>query len=87
MTAQRNVEIYSAGCAVCEDAIKMVRDLACDSWKVTVRDMTHPKVAEQAQRLGIRSVPAVVIDGRLADCCGAGLDAEVLKQAGLGQPL
>lgn len=87
MTAQRNVEIYSAGCAVCEDAIAVVCDLACDACEVTVRDMTQPKVAEQAQRLGIRSVPAVVIDGRLADCCGAGLDAEALKKAGLGQPL
>ncbi|CCQ90134.1 Uncharacterized 9.0 kDa protein in mobE 3'region [Nitrospina gracilis 3/211] len=87
MTAQRNVEIYSAGCAVCEDAIATVRDLACDACEVTVRDMTQPEVAEQAQRLGIRSVPAVVIDGRLAACCGTGLDTAALKQAGLGQPL
>lgn len=87
MTAQRNVEIYSAGCAVCVDAIQMVRGLACDSCEITVRDMTRPEVAEQAKRLGIRSVPAVVIDGRLADCCSAGIDPEALRKAGLGRPL
>ena len=35
----------------------------------------------------IRSVPAVVIDGKLADCCaGRGPDEATLRQAGLGQP-
>jgi glutaredoxin 3 len=34
-----------------------------------------------------RSVPAVVIDGKLADCCaGRGLDEATLRAAGLGQP-
>jgi len=38
--------------------------------------------------LGIRSVPAVVIDGKLADCCaGRGVDETVLRAAGLGRAL
>jgi len=50
--------------------------------------MNDPAVANRAKRLGICSVPAVVIDGKLADCCaGRGPDEATLKAAGLGQPL
>ena len=45
-------------------------------------------VARRAVGLGVKSLPAVVIDGRLADCCaGRGPDEGVLRAAGLGQPL
>ena len=45
-------------------------------------------VADRAKQLGVHSVPAVVIDGKLADCCaGRGPDEATLKAAGLGQPL
>ena len=40
------------------------------------------------EELGIRSVPAVVIEGKLASCCeGRGPDVAALKAAGLGSPL
>jgi hypothetical protein len=50
--------------------------------------MTDARVATRAKSLGIRSVPSVVIDGKLADCCaGRGVDEQVLRAAGLGSPL
>jgi len=50
--------------------------------------MKDPEVTGRANSLGIRSVPAVVIDGKLADCCaGRGPDEATLRAAGLGQPL
>ena len=63
--------------------------LACASCDVSVLDMHDTAVATRAKGLGIRSVPAVLIDGRLADCCaGRGPDDEAtLCAAGLGQPL
>jgi hypothetical protein len=49
--------------------------------------MADSPIAARAKDLGIRSVPAVVIDGRLADCCaGRGPDMAVLEAAGLGRP-
>lgn len=88
MPATRRIEIFSAGCPTCEDAIVRVRNLACDSCDIVVLDMHRTEVADRARMLGIGSVPAVVIDGVLADCCaGRGLDEVVLKAAGLGQPL
>ena len=50
--------------------------------------MREKTVAGRAKSLGVCSVPAVVIDGKLADCCsGRGPDEKVLRAAGLGQAL
>jgi glutaredoxin 3 len=87
MTAKRKVEVFSAGCPACEEAIRMVEQLACPSCDVTVHDMNDDNVAKRARQLGIRAVPAVAIDGRLAECCAPEIDERALKAAGLGRPL
>lgn len=83
---KRKIEVFSAGCPVCKETVDMVNRLKCDSCEVSVLAMNEPGVADRAKALGIRSVPAVVIDGKLADCCaGRGPDEAVLRAAGLGQ--
>ncbi len=88
MSSKRLIEVFSAGCPACQETLELVHRQACDSCQVDVLDMNDPQVAERARRLGIRSVPAVLIDGKLAGCCvGTGPDPESLRAAGLGQPL
>ncbi len=88
MNTTRKVEVFSAGCPACEETIKLVNSIACPSCEVAVLDMNDPRVASRAKSLGIRSVPSVVIDGQLADCCaGRGPDEATLRFAGLGQPI
>ncbi len=88
MNAKRKIEVFSAGCPACEETIELVNQAACPSCEVSVLDMSDPQVAARAKELGIRTVPAVVIDGKLADCCaGRGPDEAALRAAGLGQPL
>jgi glutaredoxin 3 len=87
MTNQRNVEVFSAGCPACEPVLELVKSMACPSCNVQVLDMKRPEVASRAKEYGIKTVPAVVIDGKLAACCqGAGPDADTLRAAGLGVP-
>lgn len=87
MSSKRSIEVFSAGCAACQEAIDLVNHVACRSCEVTILDMTDAAVASRANQLGIRSVPAVVIDGKLADCCaGRGPDEATLRAAGLGAP-
>ncbi len=63
-----------------------VRDASCSSCDIQVLDMKAPEVAARAKQLGINRVPAVVINGQLADCCSSGaIDVEVLRSMGLGQ--
>ena len=80
MPDRRKVEVFSAGCALCHEVIDVVRQQVGSSSEVIVRDMMDARSLARAEKLGIRSVPAVVIDGKLASCCtGRGVDLEVLK--------
>lgn len=88
MNARRKIEVFSAGCAVCRETIEMVKRTACPSCEVTVLNMADSHVIDRAKKLDIRSVPAIVIDGKLAGCCaGRGPDEAILRVAGLGRPL
>jgi hypothetical protein len=47
--------------------------------------MNKPDVATKARQYGVKTVPAVAIDGKLASCCtGSGPDEAALRGAGLG---
>lgn len=84
--AKRRIEIFSAGCSVCEEGIQQVREAACSSCDVQVRSMGDPQTAADAKLYGIQSLPAVVIDGQLANCCQrGGIDLAELRSLGLGQ--
>lgn len=86
MTMKRKVEVFSSGCPVCQEAIKLVHHLSCSSCEVSILDMNDSNVAKRARDLGVRSVPAVVINGQLTSCCVAGgVDERALRAAGLGQ--
>ena len=88
MGDKRKIEVFSAGCPACEETIELVNRIACSSCEVTILDMKDPKVASRAKSLGIHSVPAVVIDGKLAECCAdRGPDEAALRAAGLGVPI
>jgi glutaredoxin len=85
---KRTIEIFSAGCPACENVVSQVRDAACPSCDIKVHDMNVIDIQKRAAELGIRSVPAVVIDGKLADCCASrGVDLDVLRAAGLGRAI
>ena len=84
---KRTVEVFSAGCPVCQEAVAQVKGLACSACDVRVLDMHDPAVAKRAKALGVHLVPAVAVDGALASCCsGRGLDEAALREAGVGSP-
>lgn len=88
MSGKRKIEIFSAGCPACVEAIETVNRIACPSCEVEVLEMHQPGVAARAQEQGVRSVPTVVVDGKLADCCaGRGIDEATLRATGVGVPL
>lgn len=88
MVRNRNVEIFSAGCPICEESIQWVKHMACPSCDINVLDMKDPTIADRAKQMGIHKIPTVVIDGKIADCCvGAALSETSLRRAGIGQPL
>ena len=88
MSDKRTVEIFSAGCQLCEDVIERVRELACSSCDVQVLDLHQDVVADKARQYGIDTAPAVAIDGDPVECCDdSGVKESKLREAGIGQPL
>ncbi|MBL1141872.1 MAG: hypothetical protein HND53_07580 [Proteobacteria bacterium] len=82
---KRKVEIFSAGCPVCQETIDLVNELACPSCEIIIHDTHDADVQSRIKELGIKSVPAVAVNGVLADCCQSrGVDAEMLRVAGIG---
>jgi glutaredoxin len=79
---KKKIEVFSAGCSTCQETIELVKRLSGSSHEVLVHDMQKSEVASKAKQYGVRSVPAVVIDGKLAGCCaGRGPDEQILRSA------
>ena len=75
---KHKIEVFSAGCKVCIDTIDTVKKLAGSEHEVVVHEMQQKEVADRAAQHGVRSVPAVLINGKLAGCC-AGRGARLLS--------
>jgi len=89
--AKRQIEVFTAGCPLCDEAVKLVKELACENCEVQIYDLnkgcTTNECREKAVTYGIHRVPAVVVDGKLVDCCGnqKPVSRETLIAAGIGQ--
>lgn len=83
---KRQVEVFTAGCPLCDEAVELVRSIECPSCEVVVHDLTEGgEAVERARGYGVNAVPAVVVDGRLAECCSRGpVDEQTLRAVGVG---
>lgn len=85
--AKRQIEVFTAGCSVCDPAVALVNELTCPDCEVTVHNLQESG-AEQAAKYGLKTVPAVVVDASLVSCCDTpGPTRELLAQAGVGKRL
>ena len=81
----KRIEVFSAQCPCCEDAVRFVKEIAAPSDQITVIEMNNAAGYRRAKEIGVAHVPAVAVDGRLASCCSdSGVDAEVLRSLGVG---
>jgi len=89
--AKRQVEVFTAGCPLCDETVKLVTELACPNCEVQIYDLREGcatnSCREKAAQYGIYRVPAVVVDGKLAECCSnqQPVSRELLMAAGIGQ--
>lgn len=88
--AKRKVEVFTAGCPVCEPTVELVKNTACRSCEVIVYDLNKGcdtmECRDKAEKYGVTKLPAVAVNGKLLDCCkGGGISEDALKMAGIGQ--
>lgn len=89
MADKRKVEVFTAGCPVCDPAVKMVRELACPSCDIHVHDLNKgcetDECRVEAEKYGLKTVPAVMVNGKVISCCdNEGLQEDELRAAGIG---
>lgn len=79
--SKHTIEVFAAGCSACQEVIDLVNRIATPGSAIKVLDMHDAAIAQRAKSLGIKSVPSVVIDGKLASCCASrGVDEASLRQ-------
>ena len=82
---KRQVEIFTADCPLCDETVKLVRQLVCSSCQVSVYDLREPADLAKAEQYGVNSVPAIAVNGRLV--LTGKPNTEQLQAVGIGQPL
>ncbi|ASC69903.1 hypothetical protein XM38_008330 [Halomicronema hongdechloris C2206] len=63
--SNRIVEVFTAGCPLCDETVKLVRALACSNCDVQIWDLCTASAPdegiEKAAQYGIHRVPSVVV--------------------------
>ncbi len=87
MSKKRKVEVFVAGCPLCDETVNLVRKLACPSCDVIIYNLKEEGM-DKAKKYGVTSVLTVVVNGKILDCRARGKPTEAdLKAAGIGTPL
>ncbi len=60
----RKIEVFTAGCPICNETLKMVKDVtkSCGC-EVIERRCSGEVCCDEAVRYGVRAVPTIAIDG------------------------
>lgn len=88
MAQKRRVEVFTAGCSVCQGLVDMVNELACPHCEVIVYNLNKNEGLAESNAYGVTALPAVAVNGQLLDCCKRGpITRESLELAGIGKAL
>ncbi|MFZ5976267.1 MAG: glutaredoxin [Hydrotalea flava] len=87
---KRKIELFTAGCTVCDPVVEMVKAMACSSCEVIIYNIAEScdtkECSEKVKSYGINTVPAIAVNGKLLSCClHNGISVEELKSAGIGK--
>jgi DNA-binding transcriptional MerR regulator len=83
----RSVEVFTAGCPVCDPVVQLVQRVACPTCVVTILNVKDdPQAADRAKAANVQRLPLVLVDGKLLECCATGPVTEAaLRAAGVGR--
>jgi glutaredoxin 3 len=77
------VEVFTGGCPCCDEAAELVSRVARSTCEIEFLDIRLPHAQERAKHYDIKRLPAIVVDGKLATCCEAGVDEASLRICGV----
>jgi len=89
MKKMKKIEIFTAGCPVCEPVVGWVKEMASSDDQITIHNLAtqcETKICvKKAEEYGVERLPAIVVDGQLLGCCkNVGITKDDLLNAGIG---
>jgi hypothetical protein len=68
-TKGRNIEVFTAGCYLCDETMEIVKEAKCEECTITEYKLSQEcecGCIEKSKEYGIKVVPTIVIDGKIA---------------------
>jgi hypothetical protein len=66
MPNQRRIEVFTAGCPLCDETLTLVQQAVADcGCEVVERRCSGTECCDEAKRYGVRAMPTVVVDGAI----------------------
>ena len=86
---KKQIEIFTAGCPVCEPIVALVKETACPNCVITVYNLSeqseNPEIMAKMNTYGIKRLPAIAVDENLIGCCkNVEITKNDLINAGIG---
>lgn len=64
--SRRKIEVFSAGCALCEETLKLVKEsVSSCGCEVIERRCPEGELCAEAKQYGIQTMPTVVVNGQI----------------------
>ncbi len=84
----KQVEIFTAGCPICNPVVNLVNETAGEDCEIIVYDLVkqceEKTCIDKMNTYKINRIPSIVVDGRLLDCCDREVTKQDLANAGIG---
>lgn len=61
----RRIEVFTADCPLCRDTLKIIKQVKCPECEVIERRCSGEVCCEPAKGYDIKSVPTIVVDGKI----------------------
>jgi hypothetical protein len=66
MASKRKIEVFTAGCSLCTDTLRLVKEaVASCGCEVIERRCPPEGVCAEGKAYGVRAMPTVVVDGSI----------------------
>jgi len=67
MAGKGKIEVFTAGCSVCDDTLRLVKEAVSScGCEVIERRCPPQQMCEEGKAYGVRAMPTVVVDGAIA---------------------
>ena len=61
----KRIEVFTADCPLCKDALGLMKKEACSECEVIERRCSGDECCESAKNYRIKAVPTIVVDGKI----------------------